>query len=66
MILDHVEIGIQMNGVLKSRVMIPSDASSEEVQAIVLADEATKRQMESKTLVKFIYIKGRLANLVVK
>lgn len=66
MILDEVEIGVQMNGVLKVRVIIPTGASSDDVQAIVLADEAVKRHLEGKALVKFIYVKGRLANLVVK
>jgi len=66
MILDELEIGVQMNGVLKVRVTIPTDASSDEVQVIVLGDEAVKKHLEGKSLVKFIYVKGRLANLVVK
>lgn len=66
MVLDVLEIGVQINGVLKSRVTIPSEASSEEVQSIVLADSSAKKHLDGKTIVKFIYIKGRLVNLVVK
>jgi leucyl-tRNA synthetase len=66
MVQDEVEIGVQMNGTIKARVMIPTDASSDDVQAIVLQDEIVKRQLEGKSIVKFIYVKGRLANLVVK
>ncbi len=66
MILDEIEIGVQMNGSLKSRVTIPTNATAPEVEQIVLADEAVQKQLEGKSIVKFIYVKGRLANIVVK
>lgn len=66
MILDEVEIGVQMNGTVKARVKIPTDANSDEVQKIVMSDNAVIKQLEGKSLVKFIYVKGRLANLVIK
>jgi len=65
MILDEVEIGVQINGVLKLRVTIPADATSDDVQKLVLSDAIAIKNLEGKRLVKFIYIKGRLANLVV-
>lgn len=66
MILDEVEIGVQVNGVLKLKVTIPTDASSDEVQKIVEANETAANLLAGKTLVKFIYIKGRLANMVIR
>ena len=46
--------------------MVATDADQDAVREIVLADEKIKASIEGKQVVKFIYIKGRLANLVVK
>jgi len=66
LIRDTVEIAVQANGVVKFRLDIPNDATAEQVEAIVRADERTTALLAGKQLVKFIYIKGRLANLVVR
>lgn len=66
MIMDEVEIGVQINGTLKLHVTVPTDADSQAVQIIIMSDENAMKLLEDKTIIKFIYIKGRLANLVVK
>ncbi|MHB1484096.1 MAG: leucine--tRNA ligase [Saccharofermentanales bacterium] len=66
MILDEVEIAVQINGTLKLHVTIPADADQDAVKSIILADDTAQKLLENKSIVKFIYIKGRLANLVVK
>ena len=66
LIRDTVEIAVQTNGVVKFRLDVPSDATSEQVEAIVQSDERTQALLAGKQLVKFIFVKGRLANLVVR
>lgn len=66
LVLDEVEIAVQINGVIKQRINIPSDATSQEVETIIKEDESVKTHLQGKNIVKFIYVKGRLANIVVK
>ncbi len=62
---DEIEIPVQVNGKLRAKVLIPADADEERVREITLSDERVKRHIEGKNLRKFIYVKGRLVNLVV-
>ena len=66
LIRDTIEIAVQTNGAVKFRLEIPADASAEQVEALVMADSRTDAILSGKQLAKFIYVKGRLANLVVK
>jgi leucyl-tRNA synthetase len=66
LIKDEVEIAIQINGKIKSKIVIPSDYNDEQIKVASLEDEAIKNATEGKTVVKVIVIKGRLVNIVVK
>ena len=63
---DTVEIAVQVNGKLKAKLTIPTDMPQEEVLAMAKADENVAKACEGKTVVKEIYVKGRLVNLAVK
>ena len=63
---SEVEIAVQLLGKLKSRIMIPAEASEDEVVALVKADEKMIPLLEGKNIVKVIYVKGKLINLIVK
>lgn len=66
LIKDEVEIAVQVNGKIKSRINLPADLKDEEIKAAALADETVKSALEGKNIVKVIVIKGRLVNIVVK
>lgn len=66
LIRDTVEIAVQVNGTVKYRMNIATDASQSDVQEQVMADSRTQALLAGKQLVKFIFVKGRLANLVVR
>ncbi len=66
LVKDEVEIAIQINGKIKERIMIPSDANDEEIKALSLATSAIQKETDGKAEVKVIVIKGRLVNIVVK
>ncbi|NCC76680.1 MAG: leucine--tRNA ligase [Clostridia bacterium] len=66
LVRDTIEIAVQTNGAVKFRLDIPSGATAEQVEAIVKSDDRTKALLDGKQLMKFIYVKGRLANLVVR
>ncbi|MGP5603185.1 leucine--tRNA ligase [Corynebacterium casei] len=63
---DEIEIPIQVMGKVKSRVSVPADADQETVLAAALADEKIIALTDGKTVVKKIYVPGRMVNLVVK
>lgn len=56
---------VQVNGKVRTKINLSADLSEEEVKAAVLADEIVQKNLEGKQLKKFIYVKGRLANVVV-
>ena len=61
-----VEIVVQVNGKIKARVSVATDADKDTVANIARADEAVKTLIEGKTVVKEIYVPGKLYNIVVK
>jgi leucyl-tRNA synthetase len=62
---DVTEIAVQINGKVKSRITIPAGAEYEEVFPMAKNDETIARLLVGKTIVKALYVKGRLMNIVV-
>jgi leucyl-tRNA synthetase len=60
-----VEIAVQVNGKLRSRLVVPRGTSEQQVVAKVLADSAVKKFVNGEPLKKVIYVQDRLVNLVV-
>jgi leucyl-tRNA synthetase len=60
-----VEIAVQVNGRLRSRLTVPRGMPQNDVVARVLADEAVKKFVNGHTVKKVIYVQDRLVNLVV-
>ena len=61
-----IEIAVQVNGKIKAKLNIPADAEQDEVLALAKADAEVAAAMDGKNIVKEIYVKGRLVNIVVK
>lgn len=62
---DEVKIVVQVNGKVRDRVVVPANASREEIEAAVLAQEKVKAHLAGKTVKKVIVVPGKLVNLVV-
>ena len=63
---DEIEIPVQLNGKVKAVVLVAKEASEEDVKAVVAANESVQKAIDGKTIVKEIYVKGRIYNIVVK
>lgn len=63
---NTVEIAIQVNGKVRSQIMVTLDEDKESIREKVMADEAVKKFTEGKNIVKEIYIPGRIYNIVAK
>jgi leucyl-tRNA synthetase len=61
---DTIEIPVQVNGKVRDRVVVPVEASEEEIKSAALASETVKKYLEGKEPKKVIVAKGRLVNIV--
>jgi leucyl-tRNA synthetase len=63
---DELEIPIQVNGRLRSRLIVSPDISEAELRALALADEKIQSFIDGQKIVKVIVVPQRLVNVVVK
>lgn len=63
---DEIEIAVQINGKLKDRAVISADAAQDEVLELVKKNQKIAAELDGKTIVKEIYVKGKLVNIVVR
>ena len=65
-VASHHEMAVQVNGKLRSTIVVPADCEDQTVIDTACADEKIKRQMEGMQLVKTIVVKNKLVNLILK
>lgn len=63
---NQVEIAVQVNGKLKATVLIGRGEEQESVKDKVMNTEAVKQFLEGKSIVKEIYVKDKIYNIVVR
>ncbi|EMR05686.1 Leucine--tRNA ligase [Bhargavaea cecembensis DSE10] len=63
---DEVEIAVQINGKVRSKVVVPADVTKEDLEAAALAEPRVRELTEGKDIKKVIAIPGRLVNIVAK
>ncbi|MDB6034296.1 MAG: leucyl-tRNA synthetase [Verrucomicrobiales bacterium] len=61
---DTLEIPVQVNGKLRDRIVVPADATQEQIEKEALACEKIKPFMEGKTVKKVIIVPRKLVNIV--
>ena len=61
---EEVEIGVQVGGKIKARLMVAADADEETIRTVALANEQVAKAIAGKTVRKVIVVKGRLVNIV--
>jgi len=66
LVKDAITIVVQVNGKVRGRLEVSPEAEQAEVDAAARVDENVVRHLEGKTVVKVVYVKGRLLNIVVK
>ena len=63
---DEIEIPVQFNGKLKATVLVPINSDEETVKSIVHSNENIIANLDGKNIVKEIYVKNKIYNIVVK
>jgi leucyl-tRNA synthetase len=59
------EYPVSINGKLRTTINISLDAEQAEVEKLVLANEVIQKWVEGKEIRKFIFVKGKMVNVVV-
>ncbi|WP_296590883.1 leucine--tRNA ligase [Methylophaga sp.] len=62
---DKTELMIQVNGKLRSKLMVDVNAQQADIEPLAIADENVQRYIDGKTIRKVILVPGRLINIVV-
>ena len=63
---EEIEIPVQINGKLRSRIVVPADADDGFVRDRALADDKVKATIAGKQIVKVIIVPGKLVSIVVR
>ncbi len=63
---ETVEIAVQVNGKIKAKLNVPTDAEQDAVLALCHENDAVKNAIGSMNVIKEFYVKGKLVNIVVK
>jgi leucyl-tRNA synthetase len=64
--MDTVEVVLQVNGKVRSKIAVPADLPDRDLEKLALADEAVRRHCEGKTVAKAIVVPNKLVNVVVR
>jgi leucyl-tRNA synthetase len=65
LVQDSIELVVQVNGKLRSKVLVSVTAGKDEIEALVLADEQIKRFIGQQPIKKLIIVPGKLVNIVI-
>jgi leucyl-tRNA synthetase len=57
-------IVIQVAGKVRGEIVVSPETSEEEIKSLAQAHESAKKWTEGKTIVRVIYVKGKLVNIV--
>ncbi len=61
---DEIELVVQVNGKLRSKIIVAANADKNTIETMALTDEKIMTNIEGKTVRKVIVVPGRLVNIV--
>ena len=64
LVREEIELVVQVNGKVRSRIRVPADADREAIEQAALADERVRRFVGDGEVRKVIVVPGRLVNVV--
>jgi len=66
LVQDSVTIIVQVNGKVRAKLDLPADSDETTVKEIAWSDDKVKSHTDGKTVVKEIYVKNKIYNIVVR
>jgi len=65
LVRDSLEVVVQVNGKLRGKVTVAADADEATVREAALANPEVAKFVAGQSLKKFVYVRGKLANIVI-
>ena len=65
-VASEIQMAVQVNGKVRSNIVVPAGADNDAIVAAAQADEKVRKFTDGMALVKSIVVPGRLVNLIVK
>jgi len=62
---NEIEMVVQVNGKLRARITVPSEADNRQIESLALKNDNVRRFTDGKTIKKVIVIPQRLVNIVI-
>ena len=66
LVLDNINLAIQVNGKLRQIIEVKKDLEQEKIRKTIFEDPKIKEYVDGKTIVKEIYVKNKIYNIVIK
>jgi leucyl-tRNA synthetase len=63
---NSIEIAVQINGKLRATIVVPKDITKDDAIATAKADNKVAEAIKDKTVIKEIFVPGKIVNIVVK
>ena len=63
---ETIEIVVQINGKIRAKLNVPAEIEQADAIALAKADEKVSAELDGKNIIKEIYVKGKLVNIVAK
>ena len=63
---NEIEIVVQINGKIRAKMMVATDIEAADAIALAKADEKIAAEIAGKNIIKELYVKGKLVNIVAK
>lgn len=65
LVQDEIQVIVQINGKLRGRFQVASDITDGDLKALIVSDDKIKTYLEGKEIKRFVYVPGKLANIVI-
>ena len=65
LVRDEIEVAVQINSKIKSKIMVPNNLTEEQAKELIFADEKLASELNDKQIKKLIIIPKRLINIIV-
>ena len=65
LVQKELQLVVQVNGKLRAKIMVPSDADQKQIEESAISDENVQKFIAEKQIRKVIVVPGRLVNIVV-
>ena len=63
---EEIEIPVQINGKLRSRIVVPAESPEASIRERALSETKIKTMLDGKQIMKVIVVPGKLVNIVVR